>query len=39
LIAGGGKSLFAATESRRNLELRGIRELEGGRVSLVYGID
>lgn len=39
LIAGGGKTLFAATERRCNLELRSVRELEGGRVSLVYGID
>ena len=39
LIAGGGKPLFAATERRQTLELRSVRELEGGRVSLVYGID
>ena len=38
LIAGGGKALFATTERRRDLELRSVRELEGGRVSLVYGI-
>lgn len=38
LIAGGGKALFAASARRRDLELRGVRELEGGRVGLVYGI-
>jgi len=38
LIAGGGKTLFAATERRHDLELRSVRELDGGRVSLVYGI-
>jgi dihydrofolate reductase len=39
LIAGGGKALFATTERRRGLELREARSLQGGRVSLIYGID
>ena len=38
LIAGEGKALFAATERRRGLELRKFQPLQGGRVSLVYGI-
>ena len=38
LVAGGGKALFAATERRRGLELREVEQLQGGRVSLVYGI-
>jgi dihydrofolate reductase len=37
LIAGEGKALFAMTE-RRQLELRKVEQLSGGRVSLVYGI-
>jgi dihydrofolate reductase len=37
LIAGDGKALFATTE-RRGLELRKVQQLQGGRVSLVYGI-
>jgi dihydrofolate reductase len=37
LIAGEGKVLFAMTE-RRQLELRKVEQLSGGRVSLVYGI-
>src|SRR5262245_4056573 len=37
LIAGGGKALFANSERRRKLELRAVRELDSGRVSLVYG--
>ena len=38
LIAGKGKALFATSERRRGLELRKVQQLEGGRVSLVYGI-
>jgi dihydrofolate reductase len=37
LIAGDGKALFATTE-RRGLELRKVQQLQGGRVSVVYGI-
>jgi dihydrofolate reductase len=37
LIAGEGKALFATTESRRGLELQTVDQLEGGRVSLIYG--
>lgn len=38
LIAGEGKALFAATFRRRGLELRKVHQLQGGRVSLIYGI-
>jgi dihydrofolate reductase len=38
LIAGAGKPLFAASERRRGLELRKVRQLENGRVSLIYEI-
>jgi dihydrofolate reductase len=38
LIAGDGKALFATTECRRGLELRKIQQLQGGRVSLIYGM-
>jgi hypothetical protein len=38
LIAGEGKALFATTARRRALELRSVQRLEGGRVSLIYGI-
>lgn len=38
LIAGGGKSLFAATGRRHRLQLRKTQPLEGGLVSLIYGI-
>jgi len=38
LIAGEGKELFATTERRRGLELRKFQQLQGGRVSLIYGI-
>jgi|SRR5882757_7028904 len=37
LIAGDGKALFATTERRRGLELRAVQQLQGGRVSLIYG--
>jgi dihydrofolate reductase len=39
LIAGEGKALFATIERRRSLELREVEQLEGGEVSLVYGLD
>ena len=38
LISGEGKSLFATTQRRHGLELRGVQQLAGGRVSLIYGI-
>ena len=38
LIAGEGKTLFAATERRRGLELQKMQQLPSGRVSLIYGI-
>jgi dihydrofolate reductase len=38
LIAGDGKALFATPERRRGLELRQVRQLQGGRASLIYGI-
>jgi dihydrofolate reductase len=37
LIAGEGKALFATVECRRGLELRKVEQLQGGRVSLIYG--
>src|SRR5215510_4053672 len=39
LIAGEGKALFATTERRRGFELRKVQQLQGGRLSLIYGID
>lgn len=38
LIAGEGMSLFATTERRCELDLRKVQQLQGGRVSLIYGI-
>ena len=38
LLAGAGKALFATTERRRGFELRQVRQLQGGRVSLIYEI-
>jgi dihydrofolate reductase len=38
LIAGEGTALFATTARRRGLELRKIQQLQGGRLSLIYGI-
>jgi dihydrofolate reductase len=38
LIAGEGKALFATAERRRGLELQKVQQLQGGRVSLIYGI-
>ena len=36
LVAGEGKALFTTTK-RRGLELRKVQQLQGGRLSLVYG--
>jgi dihydrofolate reductase len=38
LIAGEGKALFTTSERRRELELRKVQQLQGGRVSLIYEI-
>lgn len=38
LIVGRGKALFEAAERRRSLELRSVRQLSGGRISLNYAI-
>ena len=38
LIAGDGKPLFSTTERRRELELRNVQQLAGGRVSLIYAV-
>jgi dihydrofolate reductase len=38
LVAGAGKALFAAAGHRHKLELRKVQQLEGGRLSLAYGI-
>jgi dihydrofolate reductase len=38
LIVGAGQSLFDATEHRHAMELRNVRQLDGGRLSLTYGI-
>ena len=38
VIAGDGTALFAGTKSRHGLELRGVQQLPGGRVSLIYGL-
>lgn len=37
LISGEGKALFTTTK-RRGLELRNVEQLQGGRLSLIYGI-
>ncbi len=37
LISGGGKTLFTMAE-RCGLELRKVEKLQGGRLSLIYGI-
>lgn len=39
LIVGEGKALFATAQRRRELELRSVQQLEGGRVSLVYTLE
>jgi dihydrofolate reductase len=36
LIAGQGKELFATSERHRELALRNVQQLEGGRLSLIY---
>jgi dihydrofolate reductase len=38
LIAGDGKPLFPTTERRRALQLQNVQQLDGGRVSLIYGL-
>ncbi len=38
LLAGQGKALFGTTQGRRGLELRKVQQLQGGLVSLIYGI-
>ena len=38
VISGGGKPLFPSIERRRGLELRRVQPLDGGRLSLSYGI-
>ncbi len=38
LIAGEGKALFATIERRHALKLQKVRQLQGGSVSLIYGI-
>lgn len=38
LIAGEGKPLFETAGPRRGLELQRVEQLEGGLVSLVYGV-
>jgi len=37
LTTGAGKALFTMAE-RRGLELRKVEQLQGGRLSLIYGI-
>jgi dihydrofolate reductase len=39
LLVAQGKPLFATLERRRSVELKDVRQLPGGRVSLVYTID
>jgi dihydrofolate reductase len=38
LIVGPGKALFEMSERRRGLELRNVRQIRGGRVSMTYAI-
>ncbi len=38
LVVGEGRGLFATSERRHGLELRNVEQLDGARVSLVYGI-
>ncbi len=38
LMAGEGKALFATTGRRRGLELRNVKQLQGGRINLIYAI-
>jgi dihydrofolate reductase len=37
LVVGEGKALFGTTQHRSGFELREIQQLQGGRVSLIYG--
>ena len=38
LIAGGGKTLFATMTCRHGLQLQKVQQMQGGRVSLIYGV-
>ncbi len=38
VIAGKGKALFETAERRRGFELQKVQQLQGGRVSMIYGI-
>ena len=38
LVVGPGKALFATTERRRELDLRNVETLDGGRLRLTYRI-
>ena len=38
LVVGEGRALFATVAGRHQLELRAVRQLSDGRVSLVYGL-
>ena len=38
LVVGNGKALFATAEQRRGLELRQVEQLQGSRLSLIYGV-
>jgi len=38
LIVGQGLALFGAAEQRRALELRDVKQLESGRVGLIYAV-
>jgi dihydrofolate reductase len=38
VLVGQGLALFANAERRRQLELRGVRQLPDGRVSLSYAV-
>ncbi|MDF0668478.1 MAG: dihydrofolate reductase family protein [Nitrospira sp.] len=38
LIAGGGKTLFAMMTRRHGLQLQNVQQVQGGRVSLIYGV-
>jgi dihydrofolate reductase len=38
LVAGEGRALFETAAGRHQLELRSVRQLSDGRVSLVYGL-
>jgi len=38
LIAGEGKALFTTTKRRRGLQLQKVQQLQGGLVSLIYGV-